>query len=107
MIPKLKDTRNQLLYIHRRKTFILVFVSTAKSIKNIAKVILDDNKTPFNYVLAFKFLQDHIELFFCAYVVEGSITTQMGCNLAIKQILLSNSIVSSNKANPLEFEGET
>ena len=52
---------NHLLYFHRRKTFILGFISTAKSMRNFAKVILDGNKNPFKYARAYKFLQDHME----------------------------------------------
>lgn len=51
----------KLLYFYRRKTFILGFVSTAKSMRNFAKVILDGNKNPFKYARAYKFLQDHTE----------------------------------------------
>ena len=50
-LQNLKDRSHQLLYFYRRKSFILGFVSIAKSIITIVKEVLDRNENSFKYVL--------------------------------------------------------
>ena len=79
---KLKNKSNKLLYFHQRKTCIMGFASTVKSMITITKELLDRNASSFKFVQICNFFQDHIELFFYAYVVvEGLITIEMWLNL--------------------------
>ena len=58
----------QLLSTHRRKTFIIGFVATIKSTIEMANEMLSPSSSdkPFNYLLTYKYSQDHIEwLFSC------------------------------------------
>ena len=67
----LKSSERQLLVFSRRKTFILGFLMTMKSIMSIAKELLTAPERPFNYVLTYKFFQDHIELLFACIRGRG------------------------------------
>lgn len=91
----LKHSSGQPLWQSRRRTFIIGFATTIKSIFSVCKVLFDHD---FKYVLTYKFSQDAIELLF------GHIRGRFGCNnnpnclqfkFAIRSILLHNSIKMS------------
>lgn len=49
---------------HARHMFALGFITTAKSFLDIARELLFTIEPKFNFVLSYKFSQDHLELFF-------------------------------------------
>ena len=105
----LLDNQNQPLIYHRRKTFIIGFVSTAKALLQISEELLYRQENSFSYVLTYKFSQDHIELLFSCIRSRGGFNNNpniLQFKTALKQILMRNSILASNKANVLCFESE-
>ena len=106
----LKAGNDQLLVNHRRKTFILGFVSASKSISSIAEELLMRNNDPYRFLLTYKFSQDHIELLFSCVRARGGFNNNPNTvqfKTALRQILMRNSIMASNKANVLSFEAES
>lgn len=92
----LKEVSGKPLWMTRRKTFIIGFATTIKSIIWISRNLFINN---FKYVLTYKFSQDSIELLF------GHIRGTYGCNnnpnclqfrYAIRSLLLHNSIKTSS-----------
>ena len=63
----LKSSERQLLVFSRRKTFILGFLMTMKSIMSIAKELLTASERPFNYVLTYKFFPRPQRVAVCLY----------------------------------------
>eukprot|EP00795_Rhopilema_esculentum_P001042 gene1042-15371_t len=103
----LKSSERQLLVFSRRKTFILGFLMTMKSIMSIAKELLTAPERPFNYVLTYKFSQDHIELLFACIRGRGGNNNNpntLQFKYAIRNLLLKNSIVASSQANVMSFD---
>ena len=102
----LKSTERQLLVYGRRKTFILGFVMTMKSIILTAKELLVATERPFNYILTYKFSQDHIELLFACIRGRGGSNNNpntLQFKHVMRNLLLKNSIVASSKANVMSF----
>ena len=60
----LKDPDIYSLSQHRRRTFIIGFVSLAKSILSIAEELLFRYDNRYKYLLTYKLSQDHLEMFF-------------------------------------------
>ena len=74
----LKDPDMYPLSQHRRKTFVIGFVSLAKSILSIAEELLFRSDNPYKYLLTYKLSQDHLEMFFHVLELEeDSIITLM------------------------------
>ena len=106
----LKDMTGQRLIVHRRKTFVLGFVSTAKSVLCLAEELLNREVKPYHYFLTCKVSQDHLELFFSCIRSRGGFNNNPNVvqfKTAMKQILLKNSIMSSSKGNVLCFESQS
>ena len=59
-----KDPDMYPLSQYRRKTFLIGFVSLAKSILLIAEELLFRSDNPYKYLLTYKLSQDHLEMFF-------------------------------------------
>lgn len=98
--------KNKLLFTTNKKTFILGFAAAVKSIFEIANKLFTENLN-FKYILTCYFSQDHIALFF------GRIRQKYGTNnnpnviqfkMAIKQILLKNTITCSINNNCNTFD---
>eukprot|EP00795_Rhopilema_esculentum_P009936 gene9936-18544_t len=105
----LKASDSQLLAENRRKSFILGFVSAAKSIIAIAEDLLTRESNQLKYLLTYKFSQDHIELLFSCIRSRGGFNNNPNAlqfKTALRQILLRNSIMASNKANVICFEDQ-
>lgn len=103
----LKSLDGQPLVQHRRKTFIIGFVATCKSLLAISKEILFREHDPFRFVLTYKFSQDHIEMLFSCIRSRGGNNNNpntLQFKTALKQILMKNSITPSVNANALSFE---
>ena len=92
---------------HRRKTFIIGFVSPAKSILSIAEELIFCSDNPYKYLLTYKLSQDHLEMFFsCVGARRGFNNNPHALQLkyAFRKILLHNAVTSSDKANVMMFE---
>ena len=63
-LHNLKDEYGCPLISHRRNTFVKGLITAAKSIKELALALLTRKVNPFQYVLTYKFSQDHLELLF-------------------------------------------
>jgi len=77
-----------------------------KSIISIAKELLVATERPFNYILTYKFSQDHIELLFACIRGRGGSNNNPNTvqfKYAMRNLLLKNSIVASSKANVMSF----
>ena len=102
----LKFRDKQLLVYSRRKTFILGFEMTMKSVLLIAKELLVTTDRPFNYILRYKFSQDHIDLLFACIRGRGGSNNNpntLQFKYAMRNLLLKNSIIASSKANVMAF----
>ena len=106
----LRDMNGQALVKGKRKTFIIGFVSPAKSVLCIAEELLNREVQPYRYFLTYKVSQDHVELFFGCVRSRGGFNNNPNAiqfKTAMKQILMKNSIMASNKGNVLCFESQS
>ena len=74
---------------------------------SIAESLLFRDIDPFNFVLSYKFSQDHIELLFSCIRARGGYNNNpntLQFRTSLKQILMKNSISPSTSANVLSFE---
>ena len=60
----LKNTLGDPMYTTRRKTGFVGFLVAIDSIKSIFFDLVEKEEAPMNYILTYKFSQDHLELFF-------------------------------------------
>ena len=103
----LKDPDIYPLSQHRRKTFVIGFVSLAKSILSIAEELLFRSDNPCKYLLTYKLSQDHSEMFFSCVRARGGFNNNpnaLQLKYAFRKLLLHNAITSSDKANVMMFE---
>ena len=104
---KLKDKHGDLLYKGRRKTFIVGFLTQAKSILAISKDLLSRVMNAYQYVLTYRFSQDALEMFFSK--IRGRFEWNNNPNVlqlkyAIRALLLKNKIDAPNTANCINTE---
>lgn len=92
-----------------KKTFIIGFAVAVKSLFSIARSVFANDTLKFDYILTYKFSQDHLELLF------GQIRQRGGSNnnpnivqfkTAMKQILLKNAIKCKNNGNCNTFDDD-
>ncbi|CAB3997104.1 DNA transposase THAP9 [Paramuricea clavata] len=98
----LKSRDGQLLISHKRKTFILGFVTCIKSNIEMATTMLTQDIDPFKYLLTYKFSQDHIEILFSCIRARGGWNNNPNClqlQYTLRRMLLRNSISASKYAN--------
>ena len=62
----LKDGSGKLLHLGPRKTGVIGFVASVADMLKLFPELVDAPTVPLPYLLACKFSQDHIELFFCS-----------------------------------------
>ncbi len=67
---KTNDERTELLSTHGRKTFIIGFVTATNSTMEMTTEMFT-MENPFEYLLTYKFSQDHIELLFSCIRAKG------------------------------------
>lgn len=82
-----------------RKMFAIGFIATIKSLKALATELLSREVNPLNYVLTYKFSQDHIELFFSSIRACGGFNNNPNaCQFrwALRKLLLSSNISVRN-----------
>ena len=92
---------------HRQKTFVIGFVSLAKSILSIAKELLFRSDNPHKYLLTHKLSQDHLEIFFSCVRARGGFNNDpnaLQIKYAFRKNLLHNAITLSDKANVMMFQ---
>ena len=101
-LTKLQDNNGIKLVNGPRKTFIVGFAFSSKSILAIARNLLTRNYNQFKYVLTYRFSQDQLEMFF------SKIRSRFGWNnnpiafqfkWALRALLLKNQVSPSTNAN--------
>ena len=66
-----KNKEQKLLSAHRRTRFIIDFVATIESTIQMANETFSLKENPFDYLLTYKFSQDHLELLFSCLPSKG------------------------------------
>ena len=103
----LKDEFGRPLLSHRRNTFVKVLIIAAKSVKELAMLLLTRDISPFKYVLTYKFSQDHLELLFSCVRSSGGFNNNPDVRqfvAALKKILLRTSIRGNKYGNCSNLE---
>ena len=106
-LSNLKDINGTSLLTHRRKTFVLGFITAAKSTRDLAVELLNDKINPFSYLLTYKFSQDHLELLFSCIRGKNGFDNNPDIRQfksTLKKILLRVSITGSKNANCLNVD---
>ena len=94
-ILSLKDPSGIPMHATRRKTGFVGFLVAIKSIKGIFYDLVEQPQAPLKYLLAYKFSQDHLELFFGAIRSAGGFNnnpTAQQFTAAYKRLLMRSSI---------------
>ena len=102
----LKAPGGLLLKHHRRKTFLIGFLTTIKSTTELATYLLTRDENAFKYKLS----QDHIELLFSCTRSKGGWNNNpnvLQLKYAFWHLLLRNKIAASKNANCQVFEQNT
>ena len=103
----LKSSEGIPIIKHPRKTFVLGFVITIKSTLEMVKQMLTLPDNPFNYVLTYKYSQDHIEILFSCIRAKGGWNNNpnsLQLKYALQRMLLGNSVTASVNANCQVFD---
>ena len=77
------------LILHRRKTFIVRFITAALSAKILALELMENND--FQYILTYTYSQDHLELLFACIRAKNEFNNNPDLRTikaAMKRILL-------------------
>ena len=74
-IKGLTDVTGVPMHMTKRKTGFVGFLVAIESLKLLFKELVEGEKAPMNDLLTYKFSQDHLELFFCAFDQLGALTT--------------------------------
>ncbi len=108
-LTELKDNNGVKLIDGPRKTFILGFAVSPKSIMALAKELLTRNYNKFKYVLTYRFSQDQLEMFF------SKIRSRLGWNnnpnalqfkWALRALLQKNQVTAAETGNCSVIEEE-
>ena len=94
-ILSLKDPSGILMHATRQKTGFVGFHVAIESIKGIFEDLVEQPQAPLKYLLAYKFSQDHLELFFSAIRSAGGFNnnpTAQQFTAAYKRLLMRSSI---------------
>ena len=105
----LTDLNNVPLITHRRRTFVKGFIIAALSTRDLSIKLLTKTNAPFNYVLTYKFCQDHLELLFACIRGKNGFSNNPDVRTfkaALKRILLRVSVIASRHGNCLVFESD-
>ena len=101
-----KNKEQKLLFTHRRKTFIIGFVATIKSTIQMANEMFSLKENPFDYLLTYKFSQDHLELLFSCLRSKGGWNNNpnsMQLKYTLRQMLFRNAVNASKNSNCIDF----
>jgi hypothetical protein len=105
---KTNDERTELLSTHGRKTFIIGFVTAIKSTMEMTTEMFT-MENPFEYLLTYKFSQDHIELLFSCIRAKGGWNNNpnvLQMKYAMRKMLTRNAVSASKNANCQMFSNE-
>ena len=106
-LEKLRTVSGQPILQHRRKTFVLGFITALSSLKRQAMYLLSHPHYPFQYFLTYKLSQDHLELLFACIRGKNEFNNNPDVRQlksALKKILLRVSIIASKHYNCMVFE---
>jgi hypothetical protein len=98
--------QKKLLSTHKRKTFIIGFSATIKSIIEMSDEMFKLPANPFKYILTYKFSQDHIELLFSCIRSKGGWNNNpnsLQLKYALRKMLFRNAVKASKNSNCIEF----
>ena len=93
-----KNKEQKLLSTHRRKTFIIGFVAAIKSTIQMANEMFSLKEKPFDYLLTYKFSQDHLESLFSCLRSKGGWNNNpnsMQLKYTLRQMLFRNAVKAS------------
>ena len=79
----------------KRKTGFVGFLVATESVKLLLKELMERDEAPMNYLLTYKFSQDHLELFFGAIQSAGGFNnnpTAQQFTAAYKGLLMRSTI---------------
>lgn len=109
-IMGLKDASRKAMTTTRRKTGFIGFLVAIQSIRQIFHDLVEAPNAPLIYILAYKFSQDHLELFFGAVRSSGGFNnnpTAQQFTATYKRLLVRSSIEGTNgnceKRDPIEI----
>ena len=94
-IKGLKNEEGNLMYKTKRKTGFVGFILAIESVKMLFKDLVGSIDPPMNYLLTYKFSQDHLELFFGAVRSAGGFNnnpTAQQFTAAYKRLLMRSTI---------------
>ena len=100
-IKGLKNEVGNLMYNTKRKTGFVGFLLAIESVKLLFKELVEKTDPPMNYLLTYKFSQDHLELFFGAIRSAGGFNnnpTAQQFTAAYKRLLM-RSTIAGGKGN--------
>ena len=104
---KLSDVDGVSLTTHRRKTFVLGFITALTSVRDLSTYLLTKDISPYSFVLTYKLSQDHLELLFACIRGKNGFNNnpdERQFKSALIKILLRVSIISSKQYNCIVFE---
>ena len=94
-IKGLRDEMGNLMYKTKRKTGFVGFILAIESVKSLFHELVGRTDAPMNYLLTYKFSQDHLELFFGAIRASGGFNnnpTAQQFTAAYKRLLMRSTI---------------
>ena len=98
-LSNLTDKYGTKILNHRRKTFVVGFIVSAKSIRDLSNNLLSRSEKSFKYVLTYKMSQDHLELLFACIRGKNGFNNNpniIQLKASIKKILLRNFLIGSS-----------
>ena len=101
-LSHLRAADGQPLPYHRRRTFVLGFRVSIQSIITLSKELLTRTDNSFQYVLTFKFSQDHIECLFSKIRSMGGFNNNPNVaqfKSALRKLLVKQQVSSSAASN--------
>ena len=105
----LKDVNRVPILQTRRNRFVSGLVIAAKSAKELANDLLHRKENPLDYVLDYKWSQDHIELLFNGIRGRGGKNNNPDVQQfksALKKLLLHASVTASKYSNCMAFDSD-
>ncbi len=94
-IKGLRDEMGNLMYKTKRKTGFVGFILAIESVKSLFHELVGRTDAPMNYLLTYKFSQDHLELLFGAIRASGGFNnnpTAQQFTAAYKRLLMRSTI---------------
>ena len=108
-IGNLTDENGVSILRHRRKTFALGLITTARGVKDLSQSLFTRKINPYSYLLTYRLSQDHLELTFNC--VRGKLGSNNNPDVvqfktALKKILLHATIKPSRYGNCVSFDND-